>query len=140
MVNDDTKLSFLGFGTMNGKDGKPFKTRDGGVLQLNDLINQVKDELDKKMTNFENEDEKKKIINILACATIKYADLLPFRTTDYIFDPIKFVVFSFKSVVATLTSLGLGVAYRLWIFLFFNTSTTLVLYLFERRTIASQFS
>ena len=97
LVRDDVVLNHYGFGTMNGKDGKPFKTRDGGVLQLNDLINQVKDELDKKMTNFNNDDEKKKIIDILACATIKYADLLPFRTTDYIFDVEKFCSFEGKT-------------------------------------------
>ena len=62
LVEDDVVLEHIPFGTMNGKDGKPFKTRDGGVLQLNDLINQVKDELDKKMTNFNNDDEKKKDI------------------------------------------------------------------------------
>lgn len=97
LVREDVVLNHYGFGTMNGKDGKPFKTRDGGVLQLNDLINQVKEELDKKMTNFDNEEEKKKIIDILACATIKYADLLPFRTTDYIFDVEKFCSFEGKT-------------------------------------------
>lgn len=97
LVREDVILNHYGFGTMNGKDGKPFKTRDGGVLQLNDLINQVKDELDKKMTNFEDVEEKKKIIDILACATIKYADLLPFRTTDYIFDVEKFCSFEGKT-------------------------------------------
>ena len=97
LVHEDVILNHYGFGTMNGKDGKPFKTRDGGVLQLNDLINQVKDELDKKMTSFEDVEEKKKIIDILACATIKYADLLPFRTTDYIFDVEKFCSFEGKT-------------------------------------------
>ena len=97
LVHEDVILNHYGFGTMNGKDGKPFKTRDGGVLQLYDLINQVKDELDKKMTSFEDVEEKKKIIDILACATIKYADLLPFRTTDYIFDVEKFCSFEGKT-------------------------------------------
>ena len=97
LVHEDVILNHYGFGTMNGKDGKPFKTRDGGVLQLNDLINQVKDELDKKMTSVEDVEEKKKIIDILACATIKYADLLPFRTTDYIFDVEKFCSFEGKT-------------------------------------------
>ena len=97
LVREDVVLEHYGFGTMNGKDGKPFKTRDGGVLQLNDLIVQVKEELDKKMTNFENESEKNKIIDILACAAIKFADLLPFRTTDYIFDVEKFCSFEGKT-------------------------------------------
>ena len=97
LVREDVVLEHYGFGTMNGKDGKPFKTRDGGVLQLNDLINQVKEELNKKMSNFENEEEKNKIIDILACAAIKFADLLPFRTTDYIFDVEKFCSFEGKT-------------------------------------------
>ena len=97
LVREDVVLNHYGFGTMNGKDGKPFKTRDGGVLQLNDLITQVKDELNKKMNTFENIDEKNKIIDILACAAIKFADLLPFRTTDYIFDVEKFCSFEGKT-------------------------------------------
>lgn len=97
LVRKEVVLNHYGFGTMNGKDGKPFKTRDGGVLQLNDLINQVKDELNNKMDKFENDEEKKKIVDILACATIKYADLLPFRTTDYIFDVEKFCSFEGKT-------------------------------------------
>ena len=97
LVREDVVLNHYGFGTMNGKDGKPFKTRDGGVLQLNDLINQVKQELSSKMNNFADENEQNKIIDILACATIKYADLLPFRTTDYIFDVEKFCSFEGKT-------------------------------------------
>ena len=97
LVREDVVLNHYGFGTMNGKDGKPFKTRDGGVLQLNDLIKLVKDELNKKMDKFDNQEEKNKIIDILACAAIKYADLLPFRTTDYIFDVEKFCSFEGKT-------------------------------------------
>ena len=44
MVKDDTKLTFLGFGTMNGKDGKPFKTREGGVMRLENLIRDINEE------------------------------------------------------------------------------------------------
>lgn len=97
LVRDDVVLSHYGFGTMNGSDGKPFKTRDGGVLQLSDFILQVKDELSKKMNNFENEEEKNSILDILTAATIKFADLLPYRTTDYIFDIEKFCSFEGKT-------------------------------------------
>lgn len=97
LVRDDVKLQHFGFGTMNGKDGKPFKTRDGGVLPLNDLISLIKKELNKKMLNYSNEKEKSKIIDILTVATIKYADLLPFRTTDYIFDVENFCSFEGKT-------------------------------------------
>lgn len=97
LVRDDVVLSHYGFGTMNGSDGKPFKTRDGGVLQLSDFISQVKDELSKKMDNFENEEEKNSILDILTAATIKFADLLPYRTTDYIFDIEKFCSFEGKT-------------------------------------------
>ena len=82
---------------MNGKDGKPFKTRDGGVLELNTLLNQIKEELSKKLNKYESEDEKNSILDTLTVATVKYADLLPFRTTDYIFDIEKFCSFEGKT-------------------------------------------
>ena len=97
LVRDDVVLSHYGFGTMNGSDGKPFKTRNGGVLQLSDFISKVKDKLSKKMDNFENEEEKNSILDILTAATIKIADLLPYRTTDYIFDIEKFCSFEGKT-------------------------------------------
>ena len=97
LVKKDTKLNHYSFGTMNGKDGKPFKTRDGGVLQLNDLLKMVRDELYKKMDKYEDGEEKESILDTLTVATIKYADLLPFRTTDYIFDIEKFCSFEGKT-------------------------------------------
>ena len=97
MVKESTKLAHYYFGTMNGKDGKPFKTRDGGVLQLNDLLSMIREELNKKMSNFKDENEKKEILDILTVSTVKYADLLPFRTTDYIFDIEKFCSFEGKT-------------------------------------------
>ena len=51
IVPEDTKLSFLGFGTMNGKDGKPFKTREGGVMRLESLIAEIEEEMYKKITD-----------------------------------------------------------------------------------------
>ena len=91
IVSDDTKLSFFGFGTMNGPDGKPFKTRDGGALSLKSLLKEVKEEVTAHSHNLENESNKEEIIEQIAVAAIKYADLLSNRTTDYIFDPKKFV-------------------------------------------------
>ncbi len=88
LVNENVGLYFLGFGTMNGSDGKPFKTRDGGVMSLKSLIELVKSETIKKIND--NITDKEALAKDLAIATIKYADLLPNRSTDYIFDPIKF--------------------------------------------------
>lgn len=89
LVKEDCNLQHLGFGTINGVDGKPYKTRDGGVMELADLIELVSMEVDKKIKEdivLDREDIKTK----LTIAAIKYADLLPYRTTDYVFDPIKF--------------------------------------------------
>jgi len=97
LVKKDTLLAHYGNGTMNGKDGKPFKTRDGGVLELGVLLSQVRDELNKKMDRYEDGDEKAKILDILTVGTVKYADLLPSRTTDYIFDIEKFCSFEGKT-------------------------------------------
>lgn len=97
LVKENCKLNYYGFGTMNGKDGKPFKTRDGGVLQLNDLIKMIKDELSKRITSSNDEEEKEETLNNLTVATIKFADLLPYRTTDYIFDLEKFCSFEGKT-------------------------------------------
>ena len=89
IVDDNTNLEFLGFGTVNGKDGKPFKTRDGGVMTLNNLINITYEKILEKTKEgqAENVEETAKTI---AIAAIKYADLLSFRSTDYIFDIDKF--------------------------------------------------
>ncbi len=97
LVRDNVVLAHYWNGTMNGKDGKPFKTRDGGVLELNSLIAMVKDELSKRMDRYDSEEEKNDILDKLTVATIKYADLLPFRTTDYIFDIEKFCSFEGKT-------------------------------------------
>lgn len=91
LVDSNVNLEFIGFGTMNGKDGKPFKTRDGGIMTLEGLIDLVKDETLKKITNesIKNE-EKEEVAMKVAIAALKYTDLLPFRGTDYIFDIDKF--------------------------------------------------
>lgn len=90
IIDKDTKLKFIGFGTMNGKDGKPFKTRDGGVMSLNSLYQLVYDECYKKITSDFPEDEKASLAKTVAVAAIKFADLLPNNASDYIFDPEKF--------------------------------------------------
>lgn len=88
IVSENVKLDFLGFGTMNGKDGKPFKTRDGGVMSLNELIKQIKEETYKLVS--ENVTNKEEVSHKVAIAALKYADLLPTRNKDYIFDIEKF--------------------------------------------------
>lgn len=98
IVNENTKLGFYGFGTMNGQDGKPFKTRNGGVMPLDDLIAMIKEECLKRInTNIVEEENKDKVSEEIALAALKYADLLPFRATDYIFDPTKFSDFEGKT-------------------------------------------
>ena len=91
LVEDNVVLEHIGFGTMNGKDGKPFKTRDGGVMPLKTLINLVSEETEKRISSESiDAEEKKSIAKTVAIAALKYADLLPFRSTDYIFEIEKF--------------------------------------------------
>ena len=90
IVSKDIDLEWFGFGTMNGPDGKPFKTRDGGVMSLDELINVVKNETLKIIKDNVPDEEKDSVAMSLAIAAIKYADLLPNRSSDYVFDPIKF--------------------------------------------------
>lgn len=90
IVPQNTTLTHLGFGTMNGPDGKPFKTRDGGVMSLRSLYELVYEECYKKIGENIKEEEKSKLAKTVSIAAIKYADLLPNRTSDYIFDPVKF--------------------------------------------------
>lgn len=90
IVKEDTKLEFIPFGTMNGADGKPFKTRDGGVMSLEALLDIAKTECEKKVLPNITGEERNDIAEKVAIAAVKYADLIPFRLTDYNFDPIKF--------------------------------------------------
>ena len=90
IVNKETKLEYIPFGTMNGSDGKPFKTRDGGVMRLEDLLNMVTTECERKIMPSITGKEREKIAEIVGIATVKYADLIPFRGKDYNFDPVKF--------------------------------------------------
>jgi len=91
LVDENVKLDFIGFGTMNGTDGKPFKTRDGGVMSLKNLISLVEEETRKRINpDTVEEGKRESVAKSVAIAALKYADLLPFRGTDYIFDPEKF--------------------------------------------------
>lgn len=89
VVSDNTNLVFAGFGTMNGSDGKPFKTRDGGVMKLNDLLEMVKSESLRRL-NENIVDNREEISEIIAMSAVKYADMLPSRSSDYVFDLDKF--------------------------------------------------
>ncbi len=91
IVKESTVLEHVGFGTMNGKDGKPFKTRDGGVMTLKNLIHLVNQETLKRINpETVSEEEKEEVAQTVAIAALKYADFLPFRGTDYIFEVEKF--------------------------------------------------
>ena len=91
LIEDKVVLEHIGFGTMNGKDGKPFRTRDGGVMSLKGLIALVEEETRKKINPATvSEEMKEEVAKTVAIAALKYADLLPFRGTDYIFEPEKF--------------------------------------------------
>ena len=95
IVSEDTKLDFLGFGTMNGKDGHAFKTREGGVMRLETLIADIREGMLKKITeNHETDPEEAKATSeIVALAAIKYGDLSNQATKDYVFDIDKFISF-----------------------------------------------
>jgi arginyl-tRNA synthetase len=95
LVEDHTGLTFLGFGTMNGKDGKPFKTRDGGVMRLENLISEIEEEMLRKILENHEADpqEAKETAKIVALSAIKYGDLSNQASKDYIFDTDKFTSF-----------------------------------------------
>ncbi|MBR4758936.1 MAG: arginine--tRNA ligase [Lachnospiraceae bacterium] len=110
IVDDDTDLFFLGFGTVNGKDGKPYKTREGGVMRLSDLIGQIRETMLKKILDNKNAGgsngeeaggetegldmkEAETIANIVALSAIKYGDLSNQAAKDYIFDIDRFTSF-----------------------------------------------
>lgn len=92
LVDEKTDLIFLGFGTMNGKDGKPFKTRNGGVMRLENLIDEVNKKVYEKMDNSKEmqDEEKLQISKVVGLAALKYADLSNQISKDYIFDIDKF--------------------------------------------------
>lgn len=95
LVKEDTVLSFLGFGTMNGKDGKPFKTREGGVMRLENLIADINEEMYRKIVDNRSVRDKdaQDTAKIVALSAIKYGDLSNQATKDYVFDVDRFTSF-----------------------------------------------
>lgn len=95
IINENTELKFIGFGTMNGKDGKPFKTRDGGVMRLESLINDINEEMYKKIAENRtmSEEEARKTAQMVALSAMKYGDLSNQAAKDYVFDVERFVSF-----------------------------------------------
>ena len=95
IVKPETELIFIGFGTMNGKDGKPFKTREGGVMRLENLIAQINDAVYNKIMENRSvsEEEAKETARIVGLAALKYGDLSNQASKDYIFDIDRFASF-----------------------------------------------
>ena len=95
LVTEKVALSFQGFGTMNGKDGKPFKTRDGGVMRLETLIRDINEEMYKKIMDNHEVDSKeaRQTAEIVGMAAIKYGDLSNQSAKDYVFDMERFTSF-----------------------------------------------
>jgi arginyl-tRNA synthetase len=92
LVEPDTKLTFLGFGTMNGKDGRPFKTREGGVMRLEYLLSDINEEMLKKVKNSRPmaEEEALDVAKVVGLSAVKYGDLSNQASKDYIFDVDRF--------------------------------------------------
>lgn len=95
LVDEETSLKFLGFGTMNGKDGKPFKTRQGGVMRLSNLIADINEEMMKKILSGRemSEEEAANTSKVVALSALKYGDLSNQASKDYIFDIDRFTSF-----------------------------------------------
>ena len=95
IVKPDTKMIFLGFGTMNGKDGKPFKTREGGVMRLEKLISDIDEAVFNRIMENRtvSEEEARETAKVVGLAALKYGDLSNQASKDYIFDMDRFISF-----------------------------------------------
>ncbi len=95
LVTPETELIWMGFGTMNGKDGKPFKTRDGGVMRLEALIEETTQEMYRKITENREmpKEEAENTARIIALSALKYGDLSNQASKDYVFDIDRFTSF-----------------------------------------------
>ena len=95
IVPKDSNLVFVGFGTMNGKDGKPFKTREGGVMRLSNLVSEINEKMYEKImeNGTMSEEEAKKTARTVGLSAIKYGDLSNQASKDYIFDIDRFISF-----------------------------------------------
>ena len=121
IVREETALKHIGFGTMNGKDGKPFKTRDGGVMNLGDLVADINGKMYEKIAENKaiEEAEAKDTAKKVGLAALKYGDLSNQAAKDYVFDVDRFISFEgntgpyilytivrIKSILAKYTELG----------------------------------
>lgn len=93
IIPEKTELSYIGFGTVNGKDGKPFKTRSGGTMRLSDMIDMVEEAVNIKDAEQMDAKEVQKLKEIIGLAAIKYGDLMNPPESSYIFDLEKFASF-----------------------------------------------
>ena len=95
LVEEDTDLVHVGFGTMNGKDGKPFKTREGGVMRLETLLRQICEEMEKKICENRNvhDEDVTETAQTVGLSALKYGDLSNQASKDYVFDIDKFTSF-----------------------------------------------
>ena len=96
-IAKDTELVHVGFGTLNGKNGKPFKTRSGGVMRLSTLINKARARVELRSVERSSKDNYEEIVNKVALAIIKFADLSNVCTSDYAFDLDKFAQYEGKT-------------------------------------------
>ena len=95
IVKEETPMIFLGFGTMNSKEGGPFKTRDGGVMRLETLIKDISKEVYKKIQEKQKvpAEEMQRTAEMVGLAALKYGDLSNQATKDYVFDVDRFISF-----------------------------------------------
>jgi arginyl-tRNA synthetase len=97
----EDRMEHAGFGTMNGQDGRPFKTREGGVLRLADLLRMVEEKASERLGERGEgalpDEEREAVARLVGLAALKFADLSNPRTTDYIFDIDRFVAFEGKT-------------------------------------------
>jgi len=100
IASENLKLDFIGFGTMNGKDGKPFKTREGGIMKLEDLIDILRNSVKSKLINSQSQYDTATIDDIsikVGLAALKYGDLSNHFGKDYVFDIDRFANFEGKT-------------------------------------------
>lgn len=99
---DENKFEHIGFGTMNGTDGKPFKTRAGGVMKLHDLITMVREKAAERLASAGlaadlDEQTRAKVALQVGVAALRFADLSSYRMTNYVFDLDRFAAFEGKT-------------------------------------------
>ncbi len=99
LVPENTALEFLGFGTMNGTDGKPYKTREGGIMRLSELLSTVESAAEQKLekSEFVSDENRAETAHRVGMAAVKFGDLINQRVKDYIFDLDKFLSFEGKT-------------------------------------------